>query len=260
MTAGGTHGDRAHRVIAVAALALGTAILLLALLAAGLVASLVSIVGSTGVVSQDFGDLQSGPDDVAVIADDVRADVVPTGIPSVVEAALGAFGAGPSQLVRRYGEFFLIGSSATSTQGFLGTGAAPDVDEYLFGHPYAVAVLDSGRWQLRAVPGKGQPGPPDTAVAWSAQATGSPAELPATHLSGQTLVVMNADGSAGVTQSLRLEYRAPHARAAITGAAALAVLCAGLGLALVLIGMSVLVPKDPARPTNEAQAVLGDGP
>ncbi|MFN8168756.1 MAG: hypothetical protein U0S36_08230 [Candidatus Nanopelagicales bacterium] len=97
--------------------------------------------------------------------------------------------------------------SVSDPQGgrmFVGSASGEAVDTYLTGAPYDVVVeVAAGKdGTVRAVPGTQSPPPPETQSIWTRQATGSPAELTARVGRDTTLVVMNADASAGVTADL----------------------------------------------------------
>mgnify|MGYP003340436253 CR=1 FL=1 len=223
-------------VFGIISVVLGTLAILVAGGATATVATVVSAVGTTGTVTAAAGTVTSGPGDSAIVIDKVKASIDPAPLPESVESALTALNLSPAQIIDQAGDFVLIASPAEGLDVFMGVAAPEAIDGYLFGHPYSVAQETSGAWQIRSVPGAGNPAPPGEQGFWTQQASGSPAVIPATALNGESLVLMRTDGSPGVSVALRLEYRAPQARAAIENAA-IAAVAGGLGgLLLVILG------------------------
>lgn len=229
----------------VIALLAGTACLGAAVVSAGSVAAIDSLVGRSGVVTRDMGTVSGSPADVAVVVDGVEARITADGVPPGLPELLSLAGTSPQQLIDQRGSFVLLATPTADGDAFLGTGSPGAIDDYLFGHPYAVAELAGGTWTTVSVPGEGSPGLPETAGAWGAQARGRPAELPASSLAGQTLVVMSPDARPGVSTDLRLEYRVPDAPSALRSAAVTAAAAGIGGLLLVLLGAWLVVGRRP---------------
>lgn len=248
-----TEEEMPHPILSACVIAVGTLLLMVGMFATSLVAAMVSVAGRSGVVSQSFGSVSTPAEDVALLADGVHAHLIPAGLPAPVHLALGLFGSTPEELVDRYGEFVLIVTPHSAVDSFVGIDGSGAANDYLFGRPYTVGEFIDGQWHVRSVPGEGQPEPPAGHVGWAVSATGNPASLDATHLDGQTLVVMNADASPGVDAALQLEYHAPQAEPAIRGAGAIALVCALGGLVLILLGMGWLFSA------SSSPVSVGDG-
>lgn len=222
---------------------IGSALLLVALTSAGVAAAVEGVVGRTGVVTTSLGSVESGPQDVAVIADGVTARFEPPAPPAALGDMLALSGTDLSALAEDVGEFTLVVSSPAGEALFVGVAPPEEVNSYLDQAPYSVAVRDGQEWPTVSVPGTGSPSPPEQAGIWTAQAGGSPAELPAASLDGQTLVVMSPDASAGVSADLRLEYRVPGADRLVVGGAWTAVAASLAGLLLVFGGAWLVVGR-----------------
>ena len=228
-------------ILGVGALVLGTIVMIAGVGATGVVASIVTLVGRSGTVTQDMGTVAGGPTDSAVIIDGVEAAITAGALPAVVGDALAIAGTSPEQLIRERGTFVLLATAPTAGDVFVGLSAPGPVDDYLYGHPYAVAELASDRtWRTLSVPGIGIP-PPPIEQAWAVSAVGRPAQLPAASLSGQTLVVMRPDATAPAAADLRLEYRVPEAPSVLRSSAITAVASTIGGLLLVLLGAWLVV-------------------
>ncbi len=119
-------------------------------------------------------------------------------------------------------------------QMFIGSAHPADVDAYLTGAPYDVVVdLTAGTSaRTRPVPGTQQPPPPAGRTFWINQSTAASASLTARLQTASALVVMNADGSPGVTADVVATFR-------IAGAWTAAWTAVGTGaLALILSGVA----------------------
>ena len=225
----------------------GTVAILAGLGSAATVASIDRLVGRTGVVSQDMGTVSGGAGDSAIIIDGVTADIRAGDFPSWFDDALALGGTSADRLIRDNGAFVLLATPPGQEEAFLGLGTPADVDDYLFGHAYAVAELDGpAAWRTLSVPGDGTPGSPGSRT-WAASAVGRPAELPAADLTGLTLVVMRPDAAAPVSTDLRLEYRVPQAPVALRTAATTAAAAGIGGLLLVLLGAWLVVGRRRGR-------------
>lgn len=226
---------------------LGTVLLIGAIPSALAAAGIQASVGRSGVVSQPLGELRAAPDDIAVVVDGVSARLVTPSPPAWLSALLALAGTDASTLATDLGEVTLIASPARDTV-FLGVGAVEDVNDYLDGSPYSVAVRQSGEWPTVSVPGTGVPALPESQPWWRASSTGPAPELPAAALDGQTLVLMRPDASAAPAASLRLQYRVPGADRALQSTALMAAGSAVGGVLLVLLGGWLIVGR--RRPTE----------
>lgn len=236
---------RLRIALGVAALVLGVLAILCGLGSASAVAGIDMLVGRSGVVMRDMGMVSGGPGDVAVVVDGVKADITAGDLPPLVTRGLDLAGTSPGALIAENGTFTLLATPPGPGEAFLALGSPADVDDYLYGHPYAVAELESGgSWREISVPGEGSP-PPPTEHDWVRSASGRPAQLPAGDLAGQTLVVMRSDAAAPAAADLRLEYRVPEAPAAIRSAAVTATAAGVGGLLLILLGAWCVVGRKP---------------
>ena len=227
--------------LGIAALVLGTVAMIAGIGATGVAASIVTLVGRSGTVSQDMGTVAGGPADSAVIIDGVEAAITAGALPAVITDTLAIADTSPEQLIRERGAFVLLATAPTAGDVFVGLSDPGPVDDYLYGHPYAVAELARDRtWRTLSVPGTGTP-PPPVEQTWTASAVGHPAQLPAASLSGQTLVLMRPDATAPAAADLRLEYRVPEAPAVLRSSAITAAAAAVGGLLLVLLGAWLVV-------------------
>lgn len=114
---------------------------------------------------------------------------------------------------------------------FIGIASAEAVEAYLRGSPYEVVreiEFDPLAYEGDIVPGGRVPGSPAEAVEWVASASGrGEQELDWQVRSGShAFVIMNADGSAGVTVEANLAVKLPYVR--------------GFGVALMVAGVLLL--------------------
>lgn len=233
--------------VGIAVTVLGTLLLLSALPAALAAGGIQASVGRTGVVSQPLGDLRAAPGDIAVVVDGVSARLVTPTAPTWVDDVLALAGTDTAALATELGEVTLIASPASDT-AFLGVANVEDVNDYLDGTPYSVAVRQADGWPTVSVPGTGTPTRPEDQPWWRASSAGPAPELAAESLDGQTLVLMRPDASADPAASLRLQYRVPGADAALQSAALTAAGAALGGLLLILLGGWLIVGR--RRPTG----------
>ncbi|MFM9134134.1 MAG: hypothetical protein ACKOT0_01630 [bacterium] len=231
----------------------GTAAMALAVPAALASFGIVEVVGRSGIVAQPVGEMASAASDTAIVVDGVSARLQAGDLPPALAEGLAQAGLAPTELLDVVGDFVLVVVPGTDEAIFVGTGDAAEIDEYLFGFPYTVVERGATEWSGVSVPGEGTPPAPTTAGLWRASADGSPAELPGADLAGSTLVVMNADGSPGISADLRLEYRAPEARPIVEGATVTAIAGSLGGLLLILGGAALIVGRGrPARSGRHA--------
>lgn len=115
-------------------------------------------------------------------------------------------------------ETYVTASNDTGGALFIGVGKQQQVQDFLLGVPYdAASGLTDGRFELRAVPGQRVPAPSPTSVDWWwTSAEGNPAKMPWEPADGAgVLVVMNADGSAGVAADLSASLEFPQLAAVV---------------------------------------------
>jgi hypothetical protein len=217
-----------------------------ALAATGIQAS----VGRSGVVAQPLGVLRAAPGDVAVIVDGVSARLVTPAPPEWMRGALALMGTDADSLAARVGDVALVATPAAESV-FLAVAPVEEVNDYLDGTPYSVAVMQQGEWPVVSVPGTGAPAAPEAQSWWLSASSGGAPELPAEVLDGQTLVLMRPDASPAPEASLRLEYRVPGASAALQSSAWIAVGASVGGLMIVLLGGALIVGR---RDTSGAPA------
>ena len=145
-------------------------------------------------------------------------------------------------------------ATATAPGGEVFIGRAPQqaVDTYLFGAPYDLATKD-GTWSVRAVPGveTSLPLPAEQSL-WTDSDTGS-APVVALDPDGapQTLVIMNADASAGPSVKVAIGFSGERIPAFCIGAVVVGVLLIVVSLALSVRGRR--------RRKRAAQAAAGAG-
>jgi len=224
-----------------------TAAIITGLVATAAAAGLYTVVGRSGVLSQDLGTVEASAPEVAVLIDGVEASVSAQGVPPSVEDALVLFGTDTDALVKTYGDFVLLATPQDNGDVFLGIAPPAEVDAYLDGAGYAVAErAPDGGWLAVGVPGAARPAAPGTAVTWSAASSGRPAQLDAGGLAGRTLVVMRPDAEPGLRADLRLEYRVPRAPQALRASALTAASASVGGLLLLLLGSWLVVGPRPA--------------
>lgn len=221
---------------------IGTLALAVALLGTVTVATVVNTVGTRGVVTTSFGEVTSGPADVAVIIDEVSAEVRPPADPQ----ALWSFLADRDiDLLGEVGDLVLTVRDERGGELAIGTGPRSAIDAYLAGSPYSAVVRVPDGWAGRSVPGDRPVPDPQNQPFWDAFDVGSPAQIPAASLNGRTLLVMNADSSAPVAATLEVEYRVPQAQEAIRRAALIGI--TGGVLALIFIPLGAWVIAGPRR-------------
>jgi hypothetical protein len=125
---------------------------------------------------------------------------------------------------------------------FVGVGPTAAVDRYLSGVPYDEMVdvrLSPLRATLVPTDGAQAPARPADQPVWTASASGpgeQTIEVPV-HAGGQRLVVMNADGSAGVEVTAALSLRAPFLRTLAIWLLAAGGVAAPVGGVLLAIGV-----------------------
>lgn len=221
---------------------LGSLLMAIAVPAAISAATIEASVGRSGVVTQPLGTLRSAPSDTAVVVDGVSARLVAPDAPEWAAGALALAGTDVGSLAADLGEVVLVATPAEG-EAFVGVAPVEEVNAYLDGTAYSVAVRESGEWPTVSVPGIGAPAPPQGEGIWVAAASGAAPELPAGTLEGLTLVLMRTDATAGPEAALRLEYRLPGADVALQSAAVLAAAGSVGGFLFILLGGWLVVGR-----------------
>lgn len=219
----------------------GTLILVAAISAAIAAGVIESSVGKSGVVEQPLGSLRAAEGDRAVLVDEVSARLVLPPLHPMIDRGLDAMGTSASELAEEIGSTVVVFTPSADTSAFVGVGNVDDVNDYLSGVAYSVAVSRDGEWPTVSVPGNAIPGPPESAGIWSASAIGLNPELAAEDFAGRTLVLMRADASPDVEVAMRLEYRVPGADLALQSSAVSAAAASIGGLLLILLGAFLVV-------------------
>jgi hypothetical protein len=191
------------------------AVLLLVGLAAGAAALWAyAVLGNDGILRYSEGTITPGASAQATIIDVDRF--------SVTVPVVG--GLGDTTL------------SVTAPAGdvFFGAAATPDVDAYLTGVPYSVAVRNAGDWSVTDIPG-GQPAADPAAQAfWLASDSGARAAIAVPASRPLTLVAMTPTGAVTGPLELSVDVTVADVGAYVTWLA----VTAGVG---VLIGILLLV-------------------
>lgn len=123
---------------------------------------------------------------------------------------------------------------------FIGAGPTPDVDAYLKGTPYSVAIREGDSWVTRQVPGVSPAAPPRQQDLWLTNAVGSPAAIAIPDERPITLVVMHPAGLPSGPVTLSIDFTVPDAANYIAGLIAAAVILLLIGLILLFVAVRVL--------------------
>lgn len=132
-------------------------------------------------------------------------------------------------------ETYVVARSDDGAPLFLGVGEQEAVQDFLLGVPYeAASELAGGTFTTRPVPGLKVPAPdPVDAGFWAVSAVGEQPRLVWTEQNGAgVLVLMNADGSAGVQASLTATLESPRLVQVMVAVAVVSVLLGILGAVL----------------------------
>lgn len=137
---------------------------------------------------------------------------------------------------------------------FLGAAATPDVDSYLRGTPYSVAVRVGDEWQTRQVPGSGTAAPAREQAFWLAAAVGREPAIQVPDQRPLTLVVTHPAGLPTGPFALRFGFTVPDAPTWILVMAAVAAVLLIVAIVLVIIAFRVkTAPR--RRGKHEAEPV-----
>jgi hypothetical protein len=178
-----------------------------------------STFGMSGLMSFDAGTISPGPSARSTILDiDKFGATVPY---------IGAYGT--TTLSVSTGE---PGDSSETL--FIGAAKTADVDAYVKGTPYAVAIREGTEWTTRDVPGVGEPELPRTQSIWTVQAVGARPAIVVPDERPLTLVVMHPSTIPSGPVSLSIDFTVKNASEWITGLA----IASGI---LLLLGVLALV-------------------
>ncbi len=119
---------------------------------------------------------------------------------------------------------------------FLGAAPTDQVDAFVKGTPYAVAIRAGSGWTTREVPGVGDPKLPRTQSFWTAQAVGAQPSIIVPEQRPLTLVIMHPSAIPSGPVTLSIDFTVQRAAQWITGLAIASAILLVLGvLALVLL-------------------------
>ncbi len=120
---------------------------------------------------------------------------------------------------------------------FIGAGATADVDAYLKGAPYTVAIRNGSGWTTRDVPGGASAALPRQQGFWLDDSVGRHPDIQVPDLRPLTVVVMHPSGLSSGPVTLGIEFRVPDSATWIVGFAIAAVLLLALGVLLLVVAM-----------------------
>ena len=203
-----------------------------------------STFGMKGLMSFDAGTITPGPTAASTILDiDKFGATVPY---------IGAYGATSlSVTTNQTGD-------PTETL-FIGAARTSDVDVYVKGTPYAVAIRQGSEWTTREVPGVATPALPRTQTFWQAQAVGARPAIVVPEERPLTLVIMHPSGIPSGPVTLNIDFTVRNASQWITGLA----IAAGILLVLGVLALVILFRMRGSRgrhqgvETTEGQPVDG---
>lgn len=176
--------------------------------------------GPDGVMRFDAGTISPGPQDHATIVDIDRFSAT---VPYIGE--LGTITLSISSGER--------GDPADTL--FLGAAATTDVDAYLKGTAYAVALKDGDEWTTRAVPGEATPALPREQTFWIAQGVGAQPAIPVPPDRPLTLVMMHPSTVPTGPVTLSILFTVPQASNWVLGMAIAAGVLVLLAVLLVVL-------------------------
>jgi hypothetical protein len=119
---------------------------------------------------------------------------------------------------------------------FVGAANTADVDAYIKGTPYSVALKDGDGWTTKEVPGLSATALPRTQTFWLAQAVGPRAAITVPTQRPLTLLIMHPSAIPTGAVTLNIDFTVRNASKWITGTA-----IASAGLLLLGIGSLVLL-------------------
>jgi hypothetical protein len=178
--------------------------------------------GATGVMRFDAGTIQPAASAQAIVIDIDRFGAT---VPFIGQL-------GTTALSVSTGE-----SGDPSDTLFIGAGATADVDAYLKGVPYAVAVRDGSQWTTRDVPGSTAAAPPRQQGFWLDDAVGRQPAITVPGLRPLTVVVMHPAGLWTGPVTLGIDFVVPASADWILGLTIAAALCVLLGALLLVLSV-----------------------
>ncbi len=179
---------------------------------------------SNGVMRFDAGTIDPGPDARSTIID---VDRYQASVPYIGEL-------GTTRLAVSTGE-----GSDPSNILFIGAAATPDVDTFVKGSAYAVALRDGSEWTTREVPGALIPPLPRDQTFWLAQDVGRNPGIAVPDDRPLTLVVMHPAGVPSGPLVMSIDFAIPQVARWVLGMAIAAgvLLIAGIVLLIVVVRM-----------------------
>ena len=167
----------------------------------------------------DAGTITPGPADALTIVDVDRFSTTVPYLDSLGETRLGAASADRGD---------------PSSTLFLGAASTSDVDAFVKGAGYAVAVRDGAQWVIREVPGSQPPPPPGAQTFWITADVGRAPHIIVPQARPLTLVIMHPAAVPSGPIVLSAQFTIPGARTWVLSLGIAAV-------ALLLLGIAFLV-------------------
>lgn len=173
-----------------------------------------------GIMRTDAGTIVPGPDARSTIID---IDKFEANVPYI-----GSLGT--THLTVMTGE----GSDPSNTL-FFGAGATPDVDAFVKGSAYAVALREGSEWVTREVPGTLIPPLPRDQQFWLAQDVGRIPGIVVPSDRPLTLLVMHPSGIPSGPLALSIDFSIPQVGRWVLGMAIAAAVLVIVGLILIVV-------------------------
>ncbi len=170
---------------------------------------------------------------------------------AIVLSELSIETAGSRDFIDRVAEPVVTIDSATGSPVFVGQGPQAAVAEYLMGVPRTV-VTDVTRKPPATfvIDGNRSPANPAAEPVWTDAQSGRSVTMSLAGSRGQSLVVMNPDGSAGVAVTVQVGMQ--------SGAVfPTAIVTAIVGVGIVIVGIMVIVKSSRKRPPAAPAAYVG---
>jgi hypothetical protein len=137
---------------------------------------------------------------------------------------------------------------------FIGAASTSDVDAFVKGTPYAVAIREGTQWTTREVPGVTNPPLPRTQTFWQAQAVGARPAIVVPEQRPLTLVIMHPSGIPSGPVTLRIDFTVRNASQWITGLA----IASGILLLLGILALVVLFRMRGRRGRHQGEQPTAD--
>lgn len=170
---------------------------------------------------------------------------------AIVLSELSIETAGSRDFIDRLAEPVVTIDSATGSPVFVGQGPQAAVAEYLMGVPRTVVTDVTPKPPATfVIDGDRSPAIPASESIWTDAQSGRSVTMSVADSRGQSLVVMNPDGSAGVSVNIQIGMQSaavfPTAVAAAVG-----------GVVIVIVGIMVIVKASRKRPPVAPAATTG---